>query len=96
MSRKIMTTKPFPRHNRIIPVGSYMNVDKKLYDDLVLRKRVAVSMARYKEMKSQEEQAEVDKYVDEIETTAERIAEAEKAESVQHVVVHHYDGSEEE
>lgn len=91
-----MTTKPFPRHGRTIPPDSYMNVDKKLYNELVLRKRVAVSMQRYKEMKSAKEQAAVQDYVDEIETAAERIAEAEKAESVQHVMVHHYDGSEEE
>lgn len=90
-----MTVKPFRRHNKTIAVGSYMNVDKKLYDDLVLRQRVAVSMQRYKEMKSIEEQLSIDARVDEMETAAERIAEAEKAEGVQHVVVHHIDEEEE-
>jgi len=89
MSRKIMTIKPFKRHNRIIPVDSYMNVDKKLYNDLVLRQRVAVSLEKYKEMKSQVERNQVDDKVDEIEMAAERIAEMEREQNIQHVVFHH-------
>ena len=94
MGHKIMTIKPFQRWGRTVPPDSYMNVDKKLFDELVLRKRVAVSMQRYKEMKSKEELAEAEARVDEIETAAERIAEMQRAESVQHVVVHHVDAEE--
>lgn len=96
MSRKIIVTEPFPRWNRIVPKGSYMNVDKKLYDELVLRRRVAVPLEEWKRLQKKGESARVQAMVEEIETAAERIAEEQKAESVQHVVVHHINELEEE
>jgi len=72
-----------------------MNVDKDLYDELVMRKRVAVPMGQYKAMKSAEKARYAQELEDDIETTAQRIADQEREQGVQHVVVHHVSEEEE-
>lgn len=91
-----MTVKSFPLFGRTIQPDSFMNVDKELYDDLVLRKRVAVPMADYMKNKNEEDRLDAMNKVDELETAAERILESEKEAGVQHIVVHHVDGQSEE